>query len=163
WGESQPVLVAAHDIDAGAAMGPSDVRLEERPRSSTPQGALTELPDGQVLRSAVYEGEVLVGERLAPVGVHGLAATLPTGTRAVAIPVEPGLAPPLQVGDVVDVLVALAPESAGSGPPGFVLAPSVLVVDVGEHAVAVAVERDDAPRVAVALGRGAVTLALVGA
>src|SRR3546814_7635655 len=122
-----------------------------------------ELPDGQVLRSAVYEGEVLVGERLAPVGVHVLAATLPTGTRAVAIPVEPGLAPPLQVGDVVDVLVALAPESAGSGPPGFVLAPSVLVVDVGEHAVAVAVERDDAPRVAVALGRGAVTLALVGA
>src|SRR3546814_13349083 len=97
-----------------------------------------ELPDGQVLRSAVYEGEVLVGERLAPVGVHGLAATLPTGTRAVAIPVEPGLAPPLQVGDVVDVLVALAPESAGSGPPGFVLAPSVLVVDVGAHAVAVA-------------------------
>jgi hypothetical protein len=69
----------------------------------------------------------------------------------------------LAVGDRVDVVVALAPEAAGGGPPGFALASDVLVVEVTEVAATVAVPRDVAPRLAVAFGQGAVTLALVGA
>ena len=79
-----------------------------------------------------------------------------------AVPVEAGTTPPLVVGDRVDVLVAVAPEAAGGGAPGFVLAEAVLVVDVAEQAVTVAVPRDVAPRLAVAFGHGAVSLALVG-
>jgi hypothetical protein len=74
--------------------------------------------------------------------------------------VEPGTTPPLAVGDRVDVLVALPAEAADGGPPGFALATDVVVVDVTEAAVTVAVPRAAAPRLAVAFGQGAVTLAL---
>jgi len=163
WERGTAVVVAARDLQPGEPVGPGDVRVVERPAAIVPPAAVHELPEGQVVRTAVFEGEALVVERLAPAGVRGLAATLERGTRAVAIPVEPGTAPPLQVGDVVDVLVALPPEAAGGGPAGFALTSDAVVVDVGDHAVTVAVGRSVAPRIAVALGQGAVTLALVGA
>jgi Flp pilus assembly protein CpaB len=163
WGQSTVVAVATRDIPAGAPLGHDDVDLLERPLALVPPGALEELPDGQVAAAAIAAGEVVVTARLAPVGLTGLAATLPEGSRAVAIPVEVGLAPPLSVGDHVDVLVALAPEAAGDGPPGFVVAADAVVVAVDDGAVTVAVRAPLAPRIAVALGQGAVTLALVGA
>ena len=46
--------------------------------------------------------------------------------------------------------------------PGFALAEDVPVVDVTDAAVTIAVRRDVAPRLAVAFGQGAVTLALLG-
>ena len=58
--------------------------------------------------------------------------------------------------------MALAPEAAGDGAPGFALATDVAVVDVTDVAVTVAVPRDVAPRLAVAFGQGAVTLARFG-
>jgi hypothetical protein len=73
-----------------------------------------------------------------------------------------GRTPPLAVGDLVDVLVALPVEAAGDGPPGFELASEVAVVDVTEAAITIAVPRSVAPRLAVAFGHGAVTLALAG-
>ncbi|HET7720977.1 MAG TPA: hypothetical protein VFK43_13500, partial [Acidimicrobiales bacterium] len=121
------------------------------------------LPDDAVARTPVFAGEVLVRGRLAPTGLRGVAAALPPGSRAVAIPRDPSTAPPVRVGDRVDVLVALPPEAAGGGPPGFAVATDALVVAVEEAAITVAVERATAPRVAVALGQGAVTLSLVGA
>lgn len=163
WGTTTVVAVAARDIAAGAPLGVDDVDLVERPHALVPEGALREVPDGQVAAAAIAAGEIVVTSRLAPLGLTGLAATLPEGTRAVAVPVEVGLAPPLIVGDRVDVLVALAPEAAGDGPPGFVVAAGALVVAVDEGAVTVAVRAPLAPRIAVALGQGAVTLALVGA
>ena len=112
------------------------------------------------LAEPVYAGEIVREERLAPEGLSAVAARLPPASRAMAIPVEPGTVPALVLGDRVDVLVALAPEAAGEGPPGFALATDVLVVDVSAAAVTVAVPADTAPRIAVALGAGAVTLAL---
>ena len=66
------------------------------------------------------------------------------------------------MGDRVDVVVALPEAAAGDGPPGFALASEVDVVDVDDAAATLAIPRDDVPRVAVALGQGAVSLALVG-
>lgn len=163
WGTSELVLVAERDLAAGDELRPEDVALVRRPRSMIPASALAELPERATLRAVVLRGEVVVAERLAPSGLTGIAATLPPGTRAVAIPTEPGMAPPLKVGDRVDVLVALPAESAGDGPPGFAVAAGALVVAVNEAAVTVAVSRDNAPRIAVALGQGVVTLALIGA
>jgi Flp pilus assembly protein CpaB len=111
---------------------------------------------------AILAGEVLRAERLAPAGLSAVAARLPRGTRAMAVPVEPGSVPDLVLGDRVDVLVALAPEASGGGPPGFALATDVLVVAVDDAAVTIAVPADTAPRLAVAFGTGAVTLALTG-
>ena len=163
WAHGTRVVIAARDLPVGAVVRPNDVLVVERPRRLVPAGALSQLAEGQVVRTAVFEGEALVGERLAPSGLSAIAAALPVGTRAVAIPVEAETSPPLQAGDLVDVLVALPEEAAGDGPPGFTLATDVLVVDVADHAVTVAVDPEVAPRVAVALGHGAVTLALVGA
>lgn len=162
WGTTELVAVARRHLGAGTMIEAGDVQLEERPGALVPDGALAEVPEGRVAAVAIEAGEVVVAARLAPLGLGGLAATLPEGTRAVAIPVEAGLAPPLLVGDRVDVMVALAPEAAGDGPPGFVVAADALVVSVDDAAVTVAVTSSAAPRIAVALGHGAVTLALVG-
>ena len=117
--------------------------------------------DGR-LAEAVYEGEAIRAERLAAHALSAVAARLPAGTRAMAIPMEAGLVPALTIGDRVDVLVAVPAEAAAGGPPGFALAEAALVVDVTEQAVTVALPRDLAPRLAVAFGHGAVSLALVG-
>lgn len=162
WGTTELVAVASRHLAAGTTIGGDDVELVERPRALVPTGALSDIPEGQVAVTAIEAGEVVVAARLAPMGLGVLAATLPEGTRAVAIPVEAGLAPPLLVGDRVDVMVALAPEAAGEEPPGFVVAADALVVAVDEAAVTVAVSRAAAPRIGVALGQGAVTLALIG-
>lgn len=162
WGATRSVLVVQRARHTGEELRPGDVVLVERPRATVPASALDALPKGSTLRGDVVKGEVVVAERLADATLSRVAARLPTGTRAVAIPIEVGSAPPLAVGDHVDVLVALPEETAGSGPPGFALTDGALVVSVDEAAVTVAVPREVAPRVAVALGQGAVTLALVG-
>lgn len=163
WGDTKAVVIVDQARQAGDALRPGDVAVVDRPRAVVPADALEVLPPGAVLRADVFAGEVLVAGRLAPSGLTGVAAMLPPGTRAVAIPTEAGLVPPLAPGDRVDVLVALPAEAAGDGPPGFAVATGALVVAVDDAGVTVAVPRDTAPRVAVALGQGAVTLALVGA
>lgn len=163
WGSTTSVLVASRAVTVGEAIEPGDVSTERWPRALVPASALAELPPGAIATAPIVAGELLVAERLAPQGLTGVAALLPAGTRAVAIPTEPGTAPPLSVGDRVDVLVALPLEMAGDGPPGFAVVTGAVVVATSDAAVTVAVPRDSAPRVAVALGQGAVSLALVGA
>jgi Flp pilus assembly protein CpaB len=162
WGTTRAVLVVQRARDAGEQLRAGDVALVQRPLATVPRTALGTLTRGAVLRAAVVEGEVVVAERLAETKLSAVAARLPAGTRAMAIPIDTGTAPPLGVGDRVDVLVALPVEAAGGGPPGFALADGARVVAVDEAAVTVAVPRALAPRVAVALGQGAVSLALVG-
>jgi Flp pilus assembly protein CpaB len=163
WGDQVPVLVATRDLEPGDRLDSGNTRLVAHPAPIVPDGALSELPAGaRRLAHAVFAGEVVRSERLAPAGLSTLAARLPPGTRAMAVPVEPGLVPALVVGDRVDVLVALSAEAAGDGLPGFALASDVLVVAVDEAAVTIAIPTDTAPRLAVAFGAGAVTLALAG-
>lgn len=163
WGASVRVLVAARDLAPGTQVSPGDVRWEARPRATVPRSALRSLPADATVREGILRGEVVVASRLARAGLSEVAARIASGMRAVAIPTEPGTAPPLSIGDRVDVLVALPPEAAGDGPPGFTLVSDAAVVSVEDASVTVAVPLELAPRIAVALGQGAVTLALVGA
>ncbi|MGE3621138.1 MAG: SAF domain-containing protein [Acidimicrobiia bacterium] len=163
WGRSVEVVVATRDVAAGEALGPGAVERRDLPRALVPPGALSEVGPDRTARGPLYEGEIVLAGRVAPDGLTGVAARVPAGHRAVAVPLGAEAAPPLEVGDRVDVLVAVDPAAAGGGPPGFAVAEGVLVVDVGEDAVTVAVARPDAARVAVAMGQGLVTLALVGA
>ena len=107
----------------------------------------------------VLRGEIVVRGHLAAGEAVGVAARLPPGTRAVAIPTEAGTAPPLQVGQRVDVVAVAAAGDAH--PPGFVLAEAVPVVDVRDGAASVAVDPAAVPRIALALAAGAVSLAVV--
>jgi Flp pilus assembly protein CpaB len=159
WERTAGVVVSAADLPAGHVLGAHDLEQRSLPVAAVPDGALASRPLGQALRHPVRRGEVLVEDRLAPGGLRGLAARLPAGHRAVALPADPSVTPPLEAGDRVDVLVSVDP-TAVSGAPTFVLAPGVLVLDVGELAVTVAVPASDAPRVAFAAASGSIALAL---
>jgi pilus assembly protein CpaB len=162
WGTTVPVLVATADIGAGDRIDGSNVEVVAWPSALAPVQALPAMPADARAAAPIWTGEVVDQRRLAPGDLSPLAARLPPGTRAVAVPVEPGTAPPLVVGDRVDVLVALPAEAAGGGPPGFALATGAPVVGVEDSSVVVALSPDVAPRVAVALGQGAISLVLVG-
>lgn len=159
WGPTRPVVVATHDLLPGRPVGPDDVRIERRPVAMLPAGALGALPEGRAVRSLVLDGEVLLRGRLVATGAEGIAALLPAGTRAVAVPTEPSTAPPLRVGQRVD-LVAVGQDGTGRI-DSTVLALAAPVVHVGEHAATVALGPDAIGPVAAALAAGAVTLAIV--
>jgi Flp pilus assembly protein CpaB len=168
WGRTRPVAVAARDLVPGDVVDGSAVEVRRLPVAAVTPGALAEPPSGSVVRQAVPAGEPLVPERLAPQGLAGVAALVPPGHRAVAIPIGPLAAPPLTVGDLVDVL-AVVPVLAEERPrqpedqPSFPLVETAVVVDVDEQSIAVAVPEADAPRVAWVLTNGSIVLALAGA
>lgn len=69
-GPMAAVVVAVHDLDAGAAIAPADIRLTEMPEVFLPPAAVTS-PDqatGLVSAGPVRAGEVLVMTRLAASG-----------------------------------------------------------------------------------------------
>lgn len=165
WGESIEVAVAARDLAVGDVVSALDVTLAPRPRAVVPAGALEEVPVHRVVVSPVAAGEVLLAARVAPDGLTGIAALVPVGHRAVAVPVDGSLgaaSPEVRVGDRVDVLATFDVVDP-SGSPAGVVAGAVTVVAVDETTVTLAVPRDDAPRVAFAAARGTVALAIVGA
>ena len=160
WGRARPVAVAARDLAAGDVVDGSAAEVRRLPEAAVSPQTLEEVPAGSVVRQPIVAGEPLVAARLAPQGLTGVAALVPAGHRAVAVPVGPVAAPPLAVGDLVDVLAVV--PAASEGEPSYPLVEGAVVVDVGEQSTSVAVPENDAPRVAWALTNGAVVLALSG-
>lgn len=160
WGARSPVVIATRDLEPGHTLRAGDVRTIELPAAATPPGALARVPSGRTVRALVLEGEVVTRRRLSESGARGVAALLPEGTRAVAVPIEPGSAPPLLVGQLVDVVAAGV--GADGGTAAEVLAPGVPVVAVSEQAATIAVEPQDVRPVVAALAAGAITLAVAG-
>jgi Flp pilus assembly protein CpaB len=170
WGRTRPVVVATRDLSPGDTIEGSDVEVRTLPETAAGSTALREAPTGAVVSQPVVAGEALVGQRLAPDGLSGVAALVPAGQRAVAVPLGPMGAPPLSIGDLVDVLAVVpvaadgvADAGAGTGEPAFPLVEDAMVVDVGEQSVSVAVPDVDASRLAWTLTNGSVVLALAGA
>ena len=169
WGRTRPVVVATRDLSPGDTIEVSDVEVRTLPEAAAGSTALREAPTGAVVSQPVVAGEALVGQRLAPDGLSGVAALVPSGQRAVAVPLGPMGTPPLSIGDFVDVLAVVpvaadGPAAAGAdtGEPAFPLVEDARVVDVGEQSVSVAVPDVDAPRLAWTLTNGSVVLALAG-
>jgi Flp pilus assembly protein CpaB len=172
WGATRPVAVATRDLGPGDVVDAGVVEVRELPRGVVGEATLPEAPVGAVVRHPILAGEPVAPVRLAPDGLTGVAALVPAGERAVAIPLGPAGVPPLAVGDLVDVVTVVpggATSSAdgasgdGSSDPAFTLVERAAVVDVAEEAVTIAVPDRDAPRVAWAVANGAVVLALAGA
>ncbi|MGI8661597.1 MAG: SAF domain-containing protein [Acidimicrobiales bacterium] len=162
WGSTRPVVVAAHDLGAGAVVADGDFVLRAWPVAVVPAGALREAPIGRALRAEVVAGEALVDARVAGFGVAGTAAIVADGWRALAIATgQAALA--VVPGDVVDLYATVDPAAGASGPPTVQVATSARVVAVDERSVTVAVPEERVARVAFAAATGTVTLALVGA
>jgi pilus assembly protein CpaB len=103
-----PVVVAAHDIDAGSSLGDGDLTVRSVPPAAelpatfaTPDGAI-----GRVTVTSFLAGEPITSTRLAAVG-GALASSLPPGAVAVTLGVD--AAPDgLVAGDHVDVFATYA-------------------------------------------------------
>ena len=163
WGEAVPVVVAVRDLAPGEVLGPRDVVVESWPVAVVPDGALDAVPDGATASAPIVAGEAVVAARVAPDGLSAVAARLPPGWRAVAVPAGGGFGgdlPPLAIGARVDELASF---EAVDGRSGDVVAEAALVVEVTDTSVTVGVPAAVAPDVAFAATRGTVTLALVGA
>lgn len=91
-----------------------------------------------------------------------VAAALPDGTRAVAVPVSGAL--PVAVGDEVDLVAPGAPlvEGGAGEVEATTVAEAALVVQVAPEAITVAVEEREAADAAVAVAQGGTTLLLRG-
>jgi Flp pilus assembly protein CpaB len=128
------------------------------PAAFVPEGSLgaTAAAVGRTVIVPLFRGGAVVASNLAPDGLQGLAALLPAGTRAVAVPTGTASVP-LRRGDRVDVLATFDPPAAGQDPT-FAVAEAALVVDVGPEAASVAVGPEEAKRVAFAVAGGTVTL-----
>jgi len=167
WGTNRSVWVVQRPVAAGAVIAASAVRRVPLPRGVVPDGALDAAtsPVGEGARVALARGEVVLTTRLAGHGARGVAAMLAPGFRAMALPNDEHT-PIAEIGDRVDVIatfdvgddVATASDAA----PSVAVASNAEVVGVAPRALTVAVAADDAPRVAFALAKGAVTVVLRG-
>lgn len=115
------IVVATQELDFGTKLTSQNVRLQNWPASSVPQGAFRSIPDvlkdNRVALRAMVPGEPVLASNVS--GLDGratLAALLPEGMRAVSIPVDAvnGVAGFVLPGTMVDVLLTRRIEGEGA-------------------------------------------------
>jgi len=133
------IVVAARDLEAGTLIRDSDLKMADW-AGSLPAGATTrkESAVNRGVASAIYRGEPVTGNRLAPAGSGGgLAATIPPGMRACAVKVNEvvGVAGFVIPGMRVDILITGVPpgEPTGGGPAVKTLLQNIRVLSAGER------------------------------
>lgn len=106
--ETEPILVAALDIDIGKKLDAQNVKIEEWPKGKVPEGAMHTLEEVEdnYTRARLYAGEPILGPKL--MDRNSEPAPIPEGYRAIPVKVDldtvVGL---IQPGDLVDVMVFL--------------------------------------------------------
>ena len=115
---TKPVVVAAKDIPAGAALDKQSLEVKQWPAVAVPKDAMGSLDAavGRVARVPVYVGEAIVPGRLARAGTSpGLEARIAPGMRAMSVRINDvaGMSGLVQPNSRVDVLVSLR-ESNGN-------------------------------------------------
>lgn len=133
------IVVAARNLDLGTVVKDSDLKIGSW-TGLPPKGMLTsqQAVVGRGVISAIYEGEPVLENRLAPPGAGGgLAATIPPGMRACAVKVNDvvGVAGFVVPGMRVDVLISGTPPSTaqGSGPKVKTLLQNIEVLSAGQN------------------------------
>jgi Flp pilus assembly protein CpaB len=160
WGHERTVFVARHRIAIGEVVDAAAVETVSWPAGVVPDGAVDAAPLGRTVVAAIEPGEAVLDARLAPRGLRGVAALVPPGSRALAIPVGPAVVA-LSVGDHVDLIAGFDVSAASADQaPAFTVAHDAVVVAVDEQRVTVAVRTADAEAVAFAIVAGTVVPAL---
>jgi Flp pilus assembly protein CpaB len=155
YGPLRPVVVASRAIDGGVEVKAADLAVRQVPARFRTEGSFEAVAqvEGRVAVRPLVAGEPVLRAHLARDGLAGVAALLPPGTRAVAVPTG-SASPPLRTGDIVDLLATFEDD------PAVAVALEAPVVDVGPDKATVAVTPAEAGAVALAISRGAVTVAL---
>jgi pilus assembly protein CpaB len=115
---TKPVVIAAKDIPAGAALDKQSLEVKQWPAVAVPKDAMASLEAavGRVARVPVFTGEAIVPGRLARAGTApGLEARIAPGMRAMSVRINDvaGMSGLVQPNSRVDVLVSLR-ESGSS-------------------------------------------------
>ena len=153
-GELTPVIVVIQSIEAGEPLSEHNTEARRYPALTLPNDSVAALDGDEVASAAYHPGDVVTETRL---------GGLPIGDRTeVAIPAHTAL-PPLAPGDLVDVLVTLPiPGDVGTQAQAtLTVATAAVVTDTAEHAVTIAVTKQELLPVASAVIQGSITLALV--
>jgi Flp pilus assembly protein CpaB len=118
WVDTRMVVVTTGDLDTGRVISAADLRTVELPLAAIPPDATGLSPAdlvGATVNRPMYAGEVVVDQRLGPAGLSAVAARVPSGYRAVAVPTGSAV-PPLSVGDRVDLLTVGDPYASRWSP-----------------------------------------------
>jgi len=168
------VVVAARDVPMGKRVDREDLRTVRTSTEGAPADSYRDVAEviGQVSRSPLYAGEVLVARRLSDyAGGSALAAVLKPGMRAVAIRVDDviGVAGFVLPENRVDVISAFSNDGSTTAET-IIRDVRVLAVDqrsdstadgpVVGRAVTLEVTPADAEKIAVARQRGVLQLSL---
>lgn len=130
------VVAAAADIKLGTILTPANLTTVQI-TGPLPQGAITDPKQavGRGALTALYQGEPLINARLATPGSGGgLAPTIPTGMRAIAVRVDQvvGVAGFVTPGMRVDVLVTgVPPNASGSDQLSKTILQNIQVLSAG--------------------------------
>jgi pilus assembly protein CpaB len=175
---TQPVIVAAADLEIGAELKAEDLRVIEWPESAVPMGAFHK-PDELVGRGLILP--VIQNEPILPMKVAakdagaGLPPIIPTGMRALSVRVNDviGVAGYVLPGTRVDVVATVNPGQQQTEITSKVIMTNVQVLAAGTKverdeknkptAVAVVtllVDPDQAERLTLASTEGKIQLAL---
>jgi Flp pilus assembly protein CpaB len=131
-----PVVVAARDVDATHPLVSDDLTIVSMPADAVPQDALRETAGGvgKLPRAPLWRGQILLGSALSDEAASfhtGLA--LPTGMRAVALPVANAaqvVGGAIVPGARVDVLAVPVAGRAPGGRTTELLLQAAMVLDV---------------------------------
>jgi pilus assembly protein CpaB len=116
---TKPVVVAAKDIPAGAALEKQSLEVKQWPAVAVPKDAMSSLEAavGRVARVPLFTGEAIVPGRLARAGTApGLEARIAPGMRAMSVRINDvaGMSGLVQPNSRVDVLVSLRQSGPNS-------------------------------------------------
>ncbi len=176
---TRAVVVASRDIPEGTMVDRIALTAAQWPIQTVPVGAYASLDSvaGRVTRMAIFNGEVIVPGRLAPVGSGpGLEIKIPPGQRAMAVRINDvaGISGLLQPNSRVDVLVTIKEVDSDKQVAKLFMS-NMLVLSVGTEVqrdasgkpinattVTLAVTPEEAERLAIAMNTGSIQLVLRG-
>jgi len=136
--EMREIVVPAKDLEIGAMIAATDLKLNSWPSSKIPSDAVTEMEQlvDRVPISRLLAEEPISARRLAVAGSGaGLASIVPMGMRAMSVRVNDviGVSGFLLPEARVDVLVTGTPRNAESGQMTKTILSNVRVISAGEN------------------------------
>jgi pilus assembly protein CpaB len=176
---TQPVVVAAADLDVGAELSRDDLRVVQWPAGAAPNEAISNIDEiiGRGLIMPVVQNEPILPAKLAPKDAGaGLPPVIPAGMRAVSVRVNEviGVAGYVLPGTHVDVVATVSPTTQQTDMTSKVILTDVQVLAAGTKidrtiekdkpvpvtVVTLLVDPEQAERLTLAASEGKIQLAL---
>lgn len=176
---TQPVVVAAADLQLGSELKKEDLRVINFPQGQAPDGSFSQVQQviGRGLIAPLVKNEPVLAAKLASKEAgSGLPPVIPEGMRAVSVRVNEvvGVAGYVLPGNRVDVLATQSPTDSRSDTTSKVILANVQVVTAGTRieqdqekgkpiqvtVVTLLVNPEQAERLALASTEGKIQLAL---